>query len=318
MHRVSRRRATTTTKSCFAALPQRCAGRHGCHSRRLPPMCADPNVRSPNMRNPNMRDVRWVARALAPAFAAALMASCSVGPDFENPTGPEVTGYTRGRMATSTVSAAVTTGGDVQRFLRGRDIPGEWWRMFGSAALKRLELALENNPDLMVAQASLQVAQHNPAPVMGAFFPAVDGNFGASRQRPSSGGAERREPAADLQSFYRPGGRLIHAGRVRRRSAARLKTSRRRRRRAFPGRSDLPDADLEHRAGGGAGGQRCAARSPRRRGSSRSCAICLIYCVASVVLAKSRRLTWWRRRRRSRKSSKICRRCNGSSSSNGI
>jgi outer membrane protein TolC len=53
-------------------------------------------------------------------------------------------------------------GGKSQRLLEGRDIPGDWWRLFGSRQLRTLtERALKNNADIATAQTALRVAQAN-------------------------------------------------------------------------------------------------------------------------------------------------------------
>jgi len=112
-----------------------------------------------------------------------LLAGCAVGPDFMRPPAPDVSGYERGRSPATTVSANVA-GGEAQRLVSGRDIPGEWWRLFRSQPLKTLiEDALKNNYDLQAAQAALRVARENVAAGVGAFFPSVDGGFSATRQK---------------------------------------------------------------------------------------------------------------------------------------
>ncbi len=122
------------------------------------------------------------ARHAACGMVAALVCGCAVGPDFVPPAPPDVAGYNAGRAPTRTVGAAVP-GGEAQRFLNGRDIPGDWWRLFGSQPLRTLtERALKNNPDLAAAQAALRIAQANLAAGRGAFFPTIDGNFSTSRQ----------------------------------------------------------------------------------------------------------------------------------------
>jgi NodT family efflux transporter outer membrane factor (OMF) lipoprotein len=82
-----------------------------------------------------------------------------------------------------TVVPGGTAGGEAQRLVKGRDIPGDWWRLFGSRRLATLtERALRNNADLAAAQAALRVAQANMEVGKGAFFPTVSGNFSATRQ----------------------------------------------------------------------------------------------------------------------------------------
>jgi NodT family efflux transporter outer membrane factor (OMF) lipoprotein len=91
-------------------------------------------------------------------------------------------------LPSPTASANIAEGKS-QRFAKGRDIPGDWWRLFGSRPLKSLvERALRNNPDLATAQASLRVAQANVSAGKGAFYPAIDGGFSASRQQSPIGG----------------------------------------------------------------------------------------------------------------------------------
>jgi len=131
------------------------------------------------------------ARHAVAAMMTALVCGCAVGPNFAPPGSPDGAGYTAGRAPAGTVTANVPAG-EAQRFLNGRDIPGDWWRLFGSRPLRTLtERALKNNPDLAAAQAALRVAQANLAAGKGAFFPSIDANFSASRQKPAiSGPAE--------------------------------------------------------------------------------------------------------------------------------
>jgi NodT family efflux transporter outer membrane factor (OMF) lipoprotein len=120
---------------------------------------------------------------------AALVCGCAVGPDFAPPSPPDVAGYTPGRAPTRTVAADDVSGGVAQRFVKDRDIPGDWWRLFGSRPLRTLtERALKNNQDLASAQAALRVAQANLAAGKGAYLPSIDGNFSATREKPPIAG----------------------------------------------------------------------------------------------------------------------------------
>ena len=126
--------------------------------------------------------------AAAVAFALASLATgCAVGPDFSRPAAPDVQGYTPAPLPGETVSADVS-GGEAQRFLRGMDIPGQWWTLFHSEPLNALiEEALKANPDLQSAQAGLRVARENVLAQEGAFFPTVTGNVAPSRQKNATG-----------------------------------------------------------------------------------------------------------------------------------
>jgi NodT family efflux transporter outer membrane factor (OMF) lipoprotein len=118
----------------------------------------------------------------------AILSGCAVGPNFEPPPAPDVTGYTKERLPAQTASAAVA-GGETQSFVRDRDIPGEWWTLFHSPALKAVVTeALKNNPDLQAAQAALRVARENVYAGQGAFYPSVDGSFTGTRQKSAISG----------------------------------------------------------------------------------------------------------------------------------
>lgn len=94
-----------------------------------------------------------------------------------------MTGYTSSPVA-ATSSTPGTTGGDAQQFVEGRDISGDWWTLFQSAALNDLiERALKANPDLKAAQAALVVARENVLAQRGAYYPFVSGSFSAARAK---------------------------------------------------------------------------------------------------------------------------------------
>ncbi len=113
----------------------------------------------------------------------ALAAGCAVGPDFQRPAAPDVDGYTPEPLSAETTSADVA-GGGAQRFVPDRDIPGEWWALFHSKPLDDLiRQALKANPDLQAAQAALREAQENVRAEEGFFFPTVDANLSATRQK---------------------------------------------------------------------------------------------------------------------------------------
>ncbi len=128
------------------------------------------------------RHARRLARFAASATAAAIVCGCAVGPDFAPPATP-LGDYGPTVMRTVGAKVADGGGGEAQRLVKGRDIPGDWWRLFGSRRLATLtDRALKNNADLATAQAALRVAQANLAAGKGAFFPTVTGNFSATRQ----------------------------------------------------------------------------------------------------------------------------------------
>jgi NodT family efflux transporter outer membrane factor (OMF) lipoprotein len=130
---------------------------------------------------------RRSSRAVAIATTALLAGACAVGPDFERPEAPDVTGYTAAPLAQQTASSHVA-GGDTQRFVQGLDIPGQWWTLFHSEALNTLiEEALKNNPTLPAAEAALHQAWENLYAAEGAFFPTAVVGYSPSRNKTATG-----------------------------------------------------------------------------------------------------------------------------------
>jgi NodT family efflux transporter outer membrane factor (OMF) lipoprotein len=110
----------------------------------------------------------------------ALLSGCAVGPDFRRPASPAITQYNRGADPEATSSAQ----GTAQRFIRGTNPEPEWWRTFNSEALDALvQGALDANPDLVAAQASLEQSQDNLRSGYGIFYPDVAVGASGTRQR---------------------------------------------------------------------------------------------------------------------------------------
>jgi NodT family efflux transporter outer membrane factor (OMF) lipoprotein len=125
---------------------------------------------------------------MRPAFPAtlaalvALLAGCAVGPDFQRPKPPPVSGYLP--QAPGPTAGASVHGGASQRFIAGRDIPAEWWTLFHSPALNAIvERALRANPTLQAAEATLRQAQMQLYAGQGALFPTVTGSISSTRER---------------------------------------------------------------------------------------------------------------------------------------
>lgn len=110
---------------------------------------------------------------LACAFACA---SCTVGPDFRAPDPPAGDRYVRG---------PVPAADGMPRLVPERDVPAEWWVVFGAPELDALvRRALQQSPTLDLARARLAQAQELRAARAGATaYPQVDAAFGAVRQR---------------------------------------------------------------------------------------------------------------------------------------
>ncbi len=130
--------------------------------------------------------VRSFARAAAALVAFLAACGCAVGPDFENPPPPEVGGYTREKLAPRTSSTNVMLG-QSQRFVAGKDLPGEWWRLFHSPPLNALvSRSIDANPNLSAALNALRAAREGVYAQQGKYFPVVGGNANATRQLTAS------------------------------------------------------------------------------------------------------------------------------------
>jgi len=116
------------------------------------------------------RAARWPLCALA----LTMLTGClMVGPDFQSPPPPGVTGFLPGQRE-GVPGAAV---------IRGAQISARWWDVFHSRNLNRLiQDGIENNPDLQAAEAAVRVAQANALSLRGTLFPVINATFDGSRQ----------------------------------------------------------------------------------------------------------------------------------------
>ncbi|MFO1102034.1 MAG: efflux transporter outer membrane subunit [Methylocystis sp.] len=118
----------------------------------------------------------------AAAIASALsLPGCAVGPDFVGPPTPENAGYTSGKFSPVTQSAAAA-GGASQRLVSGRDVPGEWWRLFRSKQISALVAeAVENHPNIEAAEAALRQARETTESDVASFLPSATLSQSVSR-----------------------------------------------------------------------------------------------------------------------------------------
>jgi len=118
---------------------------------------------------------------------AALGLSACVGPNFQRPMPPTPARFTVALLPVDTASAA-GPGGGAQQFLAEQAVPRNWWLLFGSPELNGLVSdALRANPDVQSAQAALRQALENTAAQRGSYFPTVQAEFDASRNRNATG-----------------------------------------------------------------------------------------------------------------------------------
>ncbi len=118
---------------------------------------------------------------------AALISGCAAGPDFHRPAAPAVSGYTRKPLKVTGSSPAVP-GGEGRRFVKGMDIPAQWWKLFRSQHLNKLiERALAANPTVASAQAALHQARENVKAQQAQYFPSVQVGGTANRIKEATG-----------------------------------------------------------------------------------------------------------------------------------
>lgn len=115
-----------------------------------------------------------------PALAvSALVAACTVGPNFHEPQPIADTAYTKAQR-----SQTAEADGVVQRFVASDSPGGAWWREFGSGDLDRLvEQALQASPTLAQAQARLEQAREDYNAQAGTRLPRVDAAADGSRRK---------------------------------------------------------------------------------------------------------------------------------------
>jgi NodT family efflux transporter outer membrane factor (OMF) lipoprotein len=111
---------------------------------------------------------------------SAVLCGCAAGPNFVRPAAPPVTHYAQGADPIVTASAQ----GTAQHFTPGAKLAPDWWHLFNSAKLDAIVAeALAGNPGLEAAQASLRQSEDSLRSGYGIFFPQLEADAAASRQR---------------------------------------------------------------------------------------------------------------------------------------
>jgi NodT family efflux transporter outer membrane factor (OMF) lipoprotein len=130
-----------------------------------------------------MSATRFPAIVLSALASAAIAGGCAVGPRYHKPEAPAGAGFAPTPLPEISSYAAVH-GGDVQRFISGRDLPFEWWQLFQSPALNALiAQAFKANPTVASAQAALAQALELVRAQRGFFYPTVAAGFQAERAK---------------------------------------------------------------------------------------------------------------------------------------
>jgi NodT family efflux transporter outer membrane factor (OMF) lipoprotein len=117
-------------------------------------------------------------RLSAILLTSAALAACHVGPNFTRPQTPTAARYT-----SNTLPLEAADGGN-QHLALGRQIEGDWWSLFGSAAIDGLvQQALEHNRSLEASTATLAQAQELVRAQRGTRYPQVGLTAGVGRQQ---------------------------------------------------------------------------------------------------------------------------------------
>ena len=122
--------------------------------------------------------------AFAICLGLAIMAGCSVGPDYHRP------GALKSEPLPSAFTAPASTNnfGEWKTAEPSADLPrGAWWQIFNDAELNRLEtVAGTGNQDLAAAAARLESASAEIGTARANYFPQISANPEFTRQRTSA------------------------------------------------------------------------------------------------------------------------------------
>jgi len=109
-----------------------------------------------------------------------MFGGCAVGPNFVRPAPPDTNRYLSGPRLKATVAAD----GKEQHFISSDTLIADWWKLFNSPGLNSIvNQAIANNPTLQASEASLRQSEDNMRAGYGVFFPHVQAQIDASRQR---------------------------------------------------------------------------------------------------------------------------------------
>ncbi|MHB8253749.1 MAG: TolC family protein, partial [Acidiferrobacter sp.] len=144
----------------------------------------------------------------APALSVLCLAAltgCAIGPRYHAPKPPAVGRYTERPQPLGTVATGGIAG-RAQHFHYGVSPRVRWWSTFRSQALNTLmAAALRHNPTLAADRARLLQAQAVVMADEGVFYPQVNGNLGAVRQKSPGTSSSQGGHAPGIYSLYTGG-----------------------------------------------------------------------------------------------------------------
>ncbi|MBF0478033.1 MAG: efflux transporter outer membrane subunit [Candidatus Omnitrophica bacterium] len=132
-----------------------------------------------------------------PVVGIFFLTGCSVGPNYIKPDGPTESRYTSSYSRPIDARSA-------QRFVYNQDIPAEWWSLFHCEKLDQvIRMAIDGNPTLESAKAALRKTKEDfNAQVGSAYFPEVNANLSASRQKFSTAAAGISNGKGSIFNLY--------------------------------------------------------------------------------------------------------------------
>jgi NodT family efflux transporter outer membrane factor (OMF) lipoprotein len=143
--------------------------------------------------------LRW--RIISIATASAL-ASCVVGPDFDQPKPPDTSSYLHPSSDTAPVQAQAQDVQNVQNVSQGSELVGEWWQLFHSPQLNEVVRAsIAASPTLLAANATLAEAREEVTVTRAAFLPSVSASVGAQRLNTGASQTPGTSATANLYSI---------------------------------------------------------------------------------------------------------------------
>lgn len=138
-------------------------------------------------------DTSFCGRIFATTAVLLTLASCAVGPNVGAPSPFWTDNYPAEVMRSD---STIGTSGKHQHFQFGRDLPGQWWKLFASPKLNELiDAAISNYPDIAAQQAALRAAIEEVRAQRGTLFPQVQGVGEAIREKVSGASIEPGFPS---------------------------------------------------------------------------------------------------------------------------
>ncbi|WP_244135256.1 MULTISPECIES: efflux transporter outer membrane subunit [unclassified Burkholderia] len=156
---------------------------------------------STSQANNGARCAHALRRGTGALAVAGLLAGCTVGPNFVPPPAPRVARFVPPDDP-GAASGSWRGGGRTQALSADAALTRDWWTRFGSRAIdSTVAEALTGSPTLDLAEATLRRSEHALRAGQGVFFPQVDAQADALRQRATPLRTGQAVPASIFNLF---------------------------------------------------------------------------------------------------------------------